>query len=256
VFFWILITFIIGSAVGSFLNVVIDRATRGQSILGRSYCDHCGKIIAPLDLVPIVSFIALGARCRWCKKSLSWQYPLVEAITSLLFVLSFLVLVFSGQLSAITLVYYFFLIATLLVVAVVDLKFSLIPTTLVFFASIVSLFYNYFLFSSELFVEHVFAAFGAAIFFLIIVLATRGRGMGEGDIVLGFLIGMVLGYGGTFAAMFLAFLLGAIVSIFLIVLGRKKFGQTIPFAPFLIGGFLVSLFWQNEIINWYLAMLY
>ena len=255
-FFWLAIIFILGSAVGSFLNVVIDRTTRGETIGGRSYCDHCRATLSSLDLIPIISFITLGAKCRYCKKPLSWQYPAVETVTAILFTLAFFNLVSSGSLTLVTLLYFFVLISTAVVVAVVDLKFYLIPTTFVYGASLIALVYNYFYLDSPIFIEHVLAAFAVALLFLLIVLITRGKGMGQGDIVLVFLIGMVLGYGGTFAAMFLAFLLGAIVSIFLIVFGRKKFGQTIPFAPFLIGGFLVSLFWQNEIINWYLAMLY
>src|SRR3990170_8674180 len=171
-----------------------------------------------------------------------------------IFVLFFWVLFLAGQLSIITLLYYFFLISILIVVAVVDFKYSLVPTTLVFAASLVSLFYNYFFLTSGQFVQSVLAAFGAAIFFLVIVLLTRGRGMGEGDVVLGFLIGMVLGLKESILAIFLAFLIGAIVSLFLIVLGRKHFGQTIPFAPFLALGFLISLFWAKEIINWYLML--
>jgi len=253
-FFWIFVFFVFGSAVGSFLNVVIDRTTRGESILGRSYCDYCKATLRTFDLVPIISFVALGARCRYCKKFLSWQYPLVETITALLFVSAFLVLTLSGQLSITTLLYYFFLASILLVVAVVDLKFSLIPTTLVFFASLISLFYNYFFFSSGLFVEHVLAAFAAAIFFLIIVLITYGRGMGEGDIILGFLIGMVLGIKGAILAIFAAFLVGAFISLFLIIVGKKHFGQTIPFAPFLTLGLIISLFWADKIIEWYLML--
>src|SRR3989344_8157640 len=251
---WILLFFILGSAVGSFLNVVIDRTTRGEAIFGRSYCDHCKATLAAVDLVPIVSFIALGTKCRYCKKPLSWQYPIVEGLTGLLFVLAFWMLSFSGQLSAITLLYYFFLISILIVVAVVDFKYSLVPTTLVFAASLVSLFYNYFFLTSGQFVQSVAAAFGAAIFFFVIVLLTRGRGMGEGDVVLGFLIGMVLGLKESVLAIFLAFLIGAIISVFLITLGKKHFGQTIPFAPFLTLGFLISLFWAEPIINWYLML--
>ena len=253
-FFWIFVFFVFGSAVGSFLNVVIDRTTRGESILGRSYCDHCKATLRTFDLVPIISFVALGARCRYCKKFLSWQYPLVETITALLFVSAFLVLTLSGQLSITTLLYYFFLASILLVVAVVDLKFSLVPTTLVFFASFVSLFYNYFFLTSGQFLEHVLAAFAAAIFFLIIVLITYGRGMGEGDIILGFLIGMVLGIKGAILAIFAAFLVGAFISLFLIIVGKKHFGQTIPFAPFLTLGLIISLFWADKIIEWYLML--
>src|SRR3989338_11093695 len=255
-FFWLAIIFILGSAVGSFLNVVIDRTTRGETIGGRSYCDHCRATLSSLDLIPIISFITLGAKCRYCKKPLSWQYPAVETVTAALFTLAFLNQVFSGSLSLVTLLYLFVLVSVAVVVAVVDLKFYLIPTTFVYGASLIALVYNYFYLDSPIFIEHVLAAFGVGLLFLLIVLITRGKGMGQGDIVLAFLIGMVLGYEGTFAAMFLAFLTGAIVSIILVALRSKKFGQTVPFAPFLIGGFLVSLFWSTQIINWYFSMLY
>lgn len=249
-------SFIAGSAIGSFLNVVIDRSIRRETILGWSYCDHCRATLKTLDLIPIFSFILLSARCRYCKKPLSWQYPAVELSTALLFSLTFWILAASSGFSFGMLLYYFFLISTLVVVFAIDLKFSLIPTTLVFAASLVSLFYNYFSLPSDLFVQHVFAAFFASLFFLAIVLVTFGRGMGQGDISLAFLMGIVLGIKAAALAIFLSFLTGAIVSLLLIMLGRKRFGQTVPFAPFLVFGFLVSLFWGPALINWYLLMLY
>jgi leader peptidase (prepilin peptidase) / N-methyltransferase len=253
-FYWLVVIFILGTAVGSFLNVVVDRTTRRESILGRSYCDHCRATLSTFDLIPIISFVGLGARCRYCRRPISWQYPAVEAVTGFLFVLSFYVLSYGGEFEIIRLIFYFFLVSILVVVAVVDFKFSLIPTSLVFLASLVALFFNYFFLSSSLFIEHVFAAFGAAIFFLMIPILTRGRGMGEGDIILGFLIGMVLGFVQTILAVFLAFFLGALAAIFLIFLGKKRFGQTIPFGPFLVSGFLLALFWSKPIIDWYLVL--
>ena len=253
-FFWILVFFIFGSAVGSFLNVVIDRTTRGESILGRSYCDHCKASLKTVDLIPIISFFALGAKCRYCKKHLSWQYPVVEGLAGILFVISFIVLSLSGLLSFWSLTYWLFLISISVIVAVVDLKYSLIPTTLVFLASLVALFYNFFAFEPGLFIQHIITAFILAVFFLIVVLITRGRGMGEGDVVLAFLIGMVLGVQATFVAMFIAFLLGAVISVLLILLGKKHFGQTVPFGPFLVFGFIASLFWANPLLEWYLML--
>jgi len=255
-FLFLITTFIVGSAVGSYLNNVISRSVKGESNIGRSYCDHCHKTLSTIDLVPILSFIALGAKCRYCKKPLSWQYPFVELLTAFLFTSAFYLLVSTGPISIITVLFYFFLISVSIVVAVIDIKYYLIPTTFVYLASLITLFYNFFILPTYLFYEHIIAAFAVAFFFLIIVVATRGKGMGQGDIVLVFLIGMVLGYQNTFAAMFIAFLLGALISVALILIGKKRFGQTIPFAPFLIGGFLLSLFWGTELINWYLAMLY
>lgn len=246
--------FILGTAVGSFLNVVVDRTTRKESILGRSYCDHCRAKLSTFDLVPVLSFIGLGAKCRYCKKSLSLQYPIVETLTGVLFALSFWNLASGGRLEILPLLYGFLVISVMIVVAVVDLKFSLIPTTFVFGASLVSLFYNFLFLSPELFINHVIAAFAAALFFLLIVLITWGRGMGQGDIILAFFIGIILGIQATILSIFLGFLTGALVSLLLIVFGRKRFGQTIPFAPFLVFGFLVSFFWASRIIEWYLMV--
>lgn len=234
--------------------MVIDRTTRGESILGRSYCDHCRASLKTIDLIPIVSFFVLGARCRYCKKPLSWQYPIVEGLTGILFVISFIVLTLSSQLSFWSIVYYLFLISSLVVVAVVDLKYSLIPTTLVFLASLVALFYNFFTLEPGIFVQHIITAFAIAALFLLVVLVSRGRGMGEGDVVLVFMIGMVLGAQATFVAMFIAFLLGALIAILLILLGRKHFGQTVPFGPFLVLGFMASLFWAEPLLKWYLML--
>ena len=253
---YLILVFLVGSAVGSFLNVVIDRTTRGETITGRSYCDHCRAKLATMDLVPIVSFVALGARCRYCKKSLSWQYPAVEALTAVLFTLAFYVMASLGNLNPVTLVFYFLTISVSIVVAVIDWKFSLIPTTFVYGASFVSLFFAFYTFGPSQFVEHVAAGLIIALIFLLIVILSRGRGMGQGDIVLVFWMGLVLGYTGTFVAMFLAFFIGAVVSLILIALQKKHFGQTIPFAPFLIIGFLTSLFWNQQIIDWYLRFIY
>lgn len=252
--FFLVVSFIVGSAIGSFLNVVVDRTTRRKTILGRSYCDHCRVILKTIDLVPILSFAMLGGKCRFCKKSLSWQYPLVEAFCGFLFLLSFYVLVVGGNLNLAVLLYWFFLCSILVIVSVVDLKFSLIPTSFVYFASLVALLFNFLYFSPPLFFDHVIAAFLSALFFLLIVVFTRGKGMGEGDIVLGFLIGMVLGLKSATLAVFLAFLIGSVVSLLLIALGKKKFGQTIPFAPFLVCGLLVGMFWGEKILSWYLML--
>lgn len=248
------LAFVFGSAVGSFLNVVIDRVTAGQSILGRSRCDHCRAKLSSFDLIPIVSFVTLGARCRYCRKPLSSQYPLVEAATAVLFVLSVWFLSRAGDLNLISLFYYFLISAILVIVAVVDMKFSLIPTSFVYFGSLVALVYNFVFLSQDMFINAILAAFMAAVFFAFIVLVTLRRGMGEGDAVLGFFIGMVLGVERACLAIFLAFFLGAFISLFLIFFGRKKFGQTVPFAPFLVLGMLIAMFWGAQIVEWYLRL--
>lgn len=256
--FLLFLFFIIGAAVGSFLNVVIDRTTQGGSIIGpwRSYCDHCKATLATLDLVPIFSFVGLRGRCRYCHHKLSWQYPIVEMLSGTLFASTFYFLSVSSVFSILSIVYFLLVISVLLVVATVDLKFSLIPTSLVFATSLVTLFWNYFHLSSSEFVASVVLATVLAIFFGVIVFLTRGRGMGSGDIPLVFLLGLFLGWPKGLAAVFLAFLTGAIISVALLLLGKKTFGQTIPFAPFLIVASIMVFFWGESLINWYLVMLY
>lgn len=245
--------FLVGAAIGSFLNVVVDRTTRKETILGRSYCDYCRETLKTIDLIPILSFIVLSGKCRYCGKPISWQYPAVEVVTAVLFTLTGFLVIANGDTFPNSL-FYLFLISISIIVAVVDFKYYLIPTTFVFCASLVALFFNFFTLPSDVFVDHVVAAFGAGLFFAFIVAVTRGKGMGVGDIFLGFLMGMVLGVGAVVFAIFLAFTLGALVSLLLIFLKKKKFGQTMPFAPFLIAGFISSLFFAKPIVDWYLRV--
>lgn len=248
--------FVFGSAVGSFLNVVVDRTMKNESIVyGRSYCDFCHHPLSTFDLFPVLSFMGLRARCRYCHHKLSWQYPLVETAVGVLFILAFNFLATSGSLSPFLVVYTLVVLSALCAVFIFDFKYSLIPTTFVFASSLVVLFKNYFFLTSGDFVLNVFSAFALAIFFLVVVLVTRGRGMGTGDIPLVFLLGLFLGWPNNLAAVFLSFLSGAVVSILLLIFGRKKFGQTIPFGPFLIGSAIAVLFWGEQIIGWYFRLL-
>lgn len=244
----------LGIIFGSFINVVCDRIVAKESLLGRSYCDHCKKLLSPLDLVPILSYFAIGGKCRYCKRPISLQYPIVEAISGILFALTFWVQASGGPIWLASLLLGLFLACIMLIVSVIDFKYSLIPTTFVFFASLVVLFYNFFFLDSGTFVNNVFAAFGASLFFALIVAVTKGRGMGVGDVILAFLIGMVLGPLPTTLALFLSFLLGAVFAIVLILARKKKFGQTIAFGPFLVAGFFLSFFWATPILQWYLRM--
>ena len=246
--------FIIGSAFGSFLNVFIDKIIQGRSLFGRSHCDRCKKILNPWDLVPILSYIVLGGRCRWCRRKISIQYPTVEFLSGFLFASVFYFEATRADISGVRIAYLLAVSAVMLVVAVVDFKYYLIPTTLVFAGALVSLFYDFFFFGSQVFITYVIAAFGAALFFSAIVIVTRGRGMGSGDIILAFLMGMVLGIEKTVLAIFTAFAVGAVISLFLVLSRRKKFKQAIAFGPFLVLGFYIALWWYRPLVSWYLSM--
>ena len=261
--------FLFGLAIGSFLNCLIYRLEKGEGFLrGRSYCPHCKKTLSWLDLIPVLSFFALRGRCRYCHQKISWQYPLVETATGVLFVLIFLrsdlpqIWREVGPLAI--------LASFLVVIFVYDLKHYIIPDKVIYPAIVITLFYNFWksdflaltpgVFSSTQGVfgksDFLISAFGAAAFFLAIVLISRGKWMGAGDIKLAFLMGLVLGWPSIIVALFLAFLIGAIIGVGLIILGKKGLKSEVPFGPFLVIGTLIALFWSKGIINWYVQSLF
>jgi prepilin signal peptidase PulO-like enzyme (type II secretory pathway) len=242
---------IFGLCFGSFFLVIIDRLPRGESFLkGRSHCDFCHKTLGLLDLVPVFSYIFLHGRCRYCHKPLPPSYVLFELGTGILFAQAAWYVLSHGMLTSFTLLallYVLYLVSSLLLVFFIDLHDGIIPFSIVLPAIVLALFWQYFSTPSDV-LSHLLSAVGSFGFFLLIFLATRGRGMGFGDVVFVFLLGMVLGFPLTIVALYIAFLTGAAVSLILILQKKKKLrGSTIPFGPFLVFGMYVCLFWGREL---------
>lgn len=249
-----LIIFLFGLAVGSFLNVLIDRLPRDESIIkGRSYCDNCKKPLLWCDLIPLFSFVLLKGKCRHCRSPISLYYPIVELTTGILFVLVFLFFSQEGIMNhelrimgLISVIYYLFIVPCLIVVFFTDLKYGIIPDRIVYPAILVSLLYL-FIIPNSLFMIHVLSGLGAFLFFLFLYIITRGRGMGFGDVKLVFLLGLFLGWPYIIVALYFAFLTGAIVGCILILWRKKKLtGGTIPFGPFLVLGAIIAMFWGTR----------
>ena len=244
--------FLLGLIVGSFLNCVIYRLEENKSFLkGRSYCPHCKHTLNWQDLIPLLSFLFLKGRCRYCQKPISLQYPLVELVTGLLFV-SFFIFHFS---------FFIFLIACfLIIIFVYDLRHYIIPDKIIYPAILVSgiwyLVSSIFLglYTKYEILNTIYSAFGAAAFFLLIVLISRGKWMGVGDIKLAFLMGLVLSPPKILVALFLAFFIGAIIGMGLIISGKKTLKSEVPFGPFLVTGTFIALFFGEKIIQWYLNL--
>lgn len=245
----------LGLGVGSFLNVLIDRLPNNESIVyPPSHCDYCKKKLLWQDLIPVFSFLMLGGRCRYCQKNLRWYYPVVEFLTGLLFVGTYVVFFPSGIMEYITVIYYLFIIASLIVVFFSDLKYGIIPDKVVF-PSILVAFLYIFLNHTSLILNHSLSALGAFLFFLAIFLLTGGGGMGFADVKLSFLLGLFFGFPNIVLVLYIAFLTGAAFSIILILLGRKRLKETIAFGPFLVLASLVFLFSQNKIVSLWLWFL-
>lgn len=262
--------FIFGAVIGSFLNVVILRLKANKRLDGRSACPACHHQLDIIDLIPIVSYLLLSGKCRYCGHTISWQYPAVEALTAITFALIFL---YAGYLATFTwigllgFVFALFVVSVLIIVSVYDLRWGLIPDKVILPASLVALAYLIVVFvvsmfslfastpelvgSETSFTQSPFFAFGLdlltalliGLFFLALIVFTRGKGMGGGDLKLSIFLGLALGFPGAIIGLLLAFLTGATASIILLLSGKKGLKSTVPFGPFLaLGAYLAMVF--------------
>jgi len=252
--YYLFISFILGLLIGSLLNCVIYRLEKGESFLkGRSYCPNCKHSLFWPDLIPVLSFLLLRGKCRYCQKPISWQYPLVELVTGLIFVLVF---VYFSAFSFAGVVCLWAISSLLVIIFVYDFKHYLIPDSAIYTAIALSVVWHLVsgTLSAKLFpFDALYSALLAALFFFLIVLVSRGKWMGVGDIKLAFLMGLLLGWPGILVALFIAFFLGAIIGIILMVLKKKTMKSEIPFGPFLVLGTFAALFYGGKIVNWYLG---
>jgi leader peptidase (prepilin peptidase) / N-methyltransferase len=256
----LILIFILGLCVGSFLNVLVDRLPKEESIVkGRSHCEKCKKELAWFDLIPLVSFLSLQGKCRYCRTPLSLYYPVVEFATGVLFVTT---LSLSGGFRIydlrfmISLGYYLFITSSLIVVFFTDLKYGIIPDKVIVPAILISFLYLI-LNTNYLILPHLLSALGACLFFLILFLITKGKGMGFGDVKFAFLMGLVLGFPNIIVSLYIAFLTGAIVGCILIIWRKRKLkGASIPFGPFLVLGTFIAISWGELILQKITAVLH
>ncbi|OIO05783.1 hypothetical protein AUJ26_02480 [Candidatus Falkowbacteria bacterium CG1_02_37_21] len=249
--YFFILAAVIGLVIGSFLNCLIWRLYKDESLSGRSYCPHCRQTIAWYDNIPLLSFILLGGRCRRCQKTISWQYPLVELATAVLFVLTWQ-LDMTTQNFSLQLLRDWLLIVTLIIIFVYDFRWQLVPMLPLWFMMLVIFLLNLVLGFSWISLL-LFGAVGAA-FFLIQYIITARRGVGEGDIWLGVFLG--LAYPDPkqlFLIMLTAYTLGSIFGLFLIISGKKKWQSRLALGPFLALGAIITLIWGRQIITWYLG---
>lgn len=269
----ILIFFAAGLIVGSFLGAANWRLKTAEDIVWkRSHCPRCGHGIRWYDNVPLLSFIVLHGRCRDCRKYISWEYPLIELMTGVLFAgvaarffgASFLGIpgIAAGAFSrnaVIDMSFLLFAVCYLVLIFWHDYDYMLIPDAVVYPAMIVTIFYQVYKYvQSPLGFANVgspltgslVAAFGAALFFAALIWMSKGKWIGGGDVKLGFLAGLIVGWPKILFVFFLTYFIGAVVSLALIVLKRKTWKSRIPFAPFVVTAVLIILFFSGQIQFW------
>lgn len=232
--------FIFGLAVGSFLNVLIDRLPNDKSILGRSHCDYCRKTLQPQDLIPIVSYMILKGRCRFCKKSLSLQYPLIELLTGVLFVLTWMVLADRGIVERI---YTIAIVAVFIAMFFSDIKYQILPDEEQVALLTISLLFSIVNgASSTVLIERFVFSFAAMVPLLLLYLVTKGKGMGFGDVKLSFVLGFLFGLKGALIILYIAFITGGIFGTVALLTKLHRLKSKIAFGPFLIIGVFIYLF--------------
>lgn len=243
-----LIFFLLGLIIGSFLNVVIYRYNTGRTLSGRSGCFSCGKKLSWFELLPVLSFAFQGGRCRGCRSRISWQYPLVELSTGLLFAFVFSRVGFDPFLLPLYLIVSCFLV----IITAYDVRHKIIPDGFVF--AFIFLGFIKVIISGDILWGLLGGIFTALpLFFLWAV--SRGRWLGFGDVKLALGIGLFLGWELGLSALTLSFWIGAVIGLFLIAWGKSQLWRRrksytmkseLPFAPFLILSFwLVFLFSIN-----------
>ena len=245
-----------GLLIGSFLNVCIYRIPEKASIsFPPSHCFSCDHKLKPIDLIPVFSYLFLRGKCRYCGEKISIQYPLIETLNSLVYLL---LLTHFGL--SIQFLFYAILASTLIVVSIIDYYHQIIPNETVLFTLIIGIIYRistYFAFDENLFtiLKQSLLGFliGGGFYFLIFIL-TRGN-MGGGDIKLMAALGVWLGAVDTGLSIFLTFMIGAVVSVFLLATKIKGRKDAIPFGPFIVLGTFITILYKTEIINLYLKML-
>lgn len=255
---YLLIVGLFGLTIGSFIGALTYRFPHGISIAdGRSFCPKCKVKISAYDNIPVLSYLLLKGRCRNCGKKISLRYPLIELGTGLLFIGTYIFLnrcMFRDGLSPLcsqliiykdaALPYLFIIDALLMVVFVTDIEHQLIPDFSVFLIIICTVVADL-IFSFDKLYIHLLSGFAVSTFFLLLHLLYRGKAMGLGDVKLVLALGLIFGWPTVLTWSFLSFILGAVVGLGLILIGKASFGRQIAFGPFLIIAFFIVLIWGN-----------
>lgn len=252
----LILVFLFGISVGSFLNVVIYRVPRGENLIfSRSKCPHCGHRLAWNDMVPIISFVVLKGRCRYCGGKISPLYPFVEFITGLWTLWVFLYLFEKDPyLFVEVLVFGYFAI----VLSVIDAQLYILPNKILLSLGIFELFWTFVIvwtnnFNWHMILNRSIGALVLFVFFLVIYYLVPG-GMGEGDVKLAPIIGWFLGFPRIVPWFFIAFGMGAVIGLIIMLFSKlisKQTRRIVPFGPFMLVGAILSWFWGIHIIIWY-----
>lgn len=246
-----MIIFLTGIIIGSFLNVCIYRIPIKKSIVyPSSNCPKCNVYLKWYDLIPILSYVFQKGRCRYCEEIISSQYPLVEALNGLLYMIFYIKFGLTMEF-----IFYAILSSVLVIISFIDFEYGLIPKSLNILIFILTVLYKilgYLLYNTSLnLINSLFGLIISSGIFLIIIIVSKG-GLGGGDMKLIGVLGFALGIKKILLNIVLSFIFGGIISGILLLLKIKGRKDRIAFGPFISIAFIVTTLWGMEIINWYI----
>lgn len=240
-----ILIFILGLSIGSFLNVCIYRIPEKKSIaFPSSHCPNCKHDLNAIDLIPILGFLINRRKCRYCGVKISMQYPLVELLTGIVFLM-----LFNKFFISMEFLKYALLSSLLITIAVIDLERQEIPDELIIFGLIAGMLFNIYNIKTDMVPGIMGFILGGGVF-LIIAMLTNGA-MGGGDIKLMAVLGLFFGWKLILLISFIAFIIGAVISLILIATKVKTRKDYIPFGPFIAIAALITIFYGLEIVRIY-----
>lgn len=249
-----ILIFILGILIGSFLNVSIYRMPRDKSIVfPPSHCPQCGTPLKWINLIPIISYLIQRGSCGYCGEGISPHYPIVELVNGILYII-----LYNKFGLGLDFIFYSLIFSALIVIFFIDLEHQIIPNRLNLFIFLTSLLFKTLLCS---FYNRPFELLNSLLglivsggIFLLIILLSRG-GMGGGDMKLIGVLGFILGLEKIVLTILISFILGAFISIILLLLKIKDRKDPIAFGPFICLAFMVTVFWGNKILAFYFNLL-
>ncbi|QTD41580.1 A24 family peptidase [Sporosarcina sp. Te-1] len=242
---YVVLFFVYGLIFGSFFNVVGLRVPKKESIVTPpSHCNSCGRRLQLLELIPVLSYLFLGGKCRTCGNRISWLYPLMEFVTGVLYAYSFYHFGWSLELIVALL-----LVSLLVIITVSDIAYMIIPDKVVLPFAAMFFVLRFFIPLEPWWDSLLGGAVGFAVLYLIAILSNGG--MGGGDIKLFLVIGFAVGTVHTLLTLFLASLIGSIVGIIILRKTGKGRKTPVPFGPSIALAALIAYFWGAAFVDWY-----
>ncbi len=260
----VILAFIFGTFIGSFLNVVSLRLPNNTTLGGRSACSGCRRLLGPIDLIPVVSFVALGGKCRTCKVAIHWRYLVLELVSGLLFALAAWLYPPMTSVAFVQFLLFILVCSVGLVTFVVDLQHYIILDKVTGIGSVLAVICLIVLdilsgrtifswTSSSL--GAIFGAICGIVPFFLLWFLSKGKWLGFGDVKYMLFFGLTLGFPLVIVGLLFSFWLGALVSLPLLIFGHKNLKSRLPFGTFLVLGQVTALVGGPAFLQWYLGLL-